>query len=253
MGYAKLFSSITESSLWSEPKEVRLLFVTMLAKANSVGFIEAAIPGLARAANLTLEEVQNAITILENPDPFSKNPDCEGRRVIPAPGGWIVLNYEEYRSRQSEDERREYMREYMQNYRKQSVNKVKPSKESPSASSSVSVSVEEKSKSRPNNQAEVEAFCVSIGLLKSDGEAMWLGWQDAGFGKTKDWKAKIRRWKIHGYHPSQKQIKNGQRATKADYKRNYLGPMADISEEELAKKRAEVRKLSEDLKKELGR
>ena len=208
MGYAKLFASITESSLWSEPKEVRLLFVTMLAKANSVGFVEASIPGLSRAANLTVEEVQSAIPILENPDPFSKNPACEGRRIIPAPGGWLVLNYEEYRSRQSEDERREYMREYMRNYRKQSVNNVKRNKEFPSASSSVSVSGTEegiaKGRAHPDSQDEVEAFCVSIGLLASDGEAMWLDWQERGFGKTRDWKSKIKKWKIHGYHPSQK-------------------------------------------------
>ena len=214
MGYAKLFASITESSLWSEPKEVRLLFVTMLAKADASGFVEAAIPGLARAANLTIEEVERAIPVLENPDPYSKNPACEGRRIVSAPGGWVVLNYEDYRSRHSDEERREYMREYMRNYRKQAVNNVKQSKESPSASASASVSVfalgeKEEKKSRPKDQNEVEEFCKSIGLLQSDGEAMWLDWQDRGFGKTKDWKAKIRRWKIHGYHPSQKQNRNG--------------------------------------------
>jgi hypothetical protein len=61
------------------------------------------------------------------------------------------------------------------------------------------------SKSRPKNQTEVETFCISIGLQPSDGEAMWLRWQSQGFGKTRDWKATIRQWKIQGYHPSQKQ------------------------------------------------
>lgn len=142
MSYAKLFSSITESSLWSEPKEVRLLFVTMLAKANSIGFVEASVPGLARVANLSPEEVETAIPILEGPDPFSKNPDCDGRRIVKAPGGWMVINYEDYRNRASSEERREYMREYMRNYRKengckQPVNNVKQSKKNPSASASL--------------------------------------------------------------------------------------------------------------------
>ena len=127
--YAKLFSSITESSLWSEPKEVRLLFVTMLAKADQTGFIEASVLGLARVANLSVEETENALVILENPDPYSKNPDNEGRRIIRVPGGFMLLNYEEYRSRRSNEERQEYMRKYMQEYRKQrkqDVNNSKP-------------------------------------------------------------------------------------------------------------------------------
>jgi len=191
MGYAKLFSTITESSLWSEPKEVRLLFVTMLAKANSVGFVEAAIPGLSRAANLTIEEVQKALPILESPDPFSKNPDHEGRRIVPAPGGWVVLNYEEYRSRQSEEERREYMREYMRRYRKQSVNKVNGSKEFPSASVVASVSV---SKSKPTLSDLVEFFGNEV--MAND---FWdyyesNGWR-VGRNPMRDWKSSARRWK----------------------------------------------------------
>lgn len=205
MSYAKLFSSITESSLWSEPKEVRLLFVTMLAKANSVGFVEASIPGLARVANLSPQEVETAIPILEGPDPFSKNPECEGRRIVKAPGGWMVLNYEDYRNRTSDEERREYMREYMRNYRKekeckQDVNNVKKSKKSPSASSSVSAC--------SCTQSEVEDFCESLGLPRSDGEAMFLHWQEKGPAKVKDWRATIRKWKSFGYMPSQKR-KNG--------------------------------------------
>jgi len=117
MIYAKLFSSITESSLWCEPNEVRLLFVSMLAKADSSGFVEAALPGLAKLANLTLPEVESAIKSLESPDPHSKNPEHEGRRILKVPGGWMLLNYEEYHSRKGNEERRQYMRDYMQNYR----------------------------------------------------------------------------------------------------------------------------------------
>lgn len=116
--YAKLFSSITESSLWSEPKEVRLLFVTMLAKADQVGFVEASVIGLARVANLSVEETQAALEVLRSPDPYSKNPANEGRRIIDVQGGFMLLNYEDYRERRNAEERREYMREYMREYRK---------------------------------------------------------------------------------------------------------------------------------------
>lgn len=122
MGYAKLFSSITESSLWSEPKEVRLLFVSMLARADANGFVEASVPGLARVANLTLAETESSLAVLEGPDPHSKdlaeNPEHEGRRITKVPGGWVLLNYESYRNRPDDAARREYMRSYMADYRK---------------------------------------------------------------------------------------------------------------------------------------
>jgi hypothetical protein len=130
MSFAKLFSSITESSLWSEPKEVRLLFVSMLARADATGFVDASIPGLERLANLIPEEVRNALSALEGPDPHSKNPANEGRRILKVPGGWMILNYEEYRNRRGDQERRDYMRDYMREYRRKlnvnAVNRSKP-------------------------------------------------------------------------------------------------------------------------------
>ena len=116
-GYAKLYSTITESSLWCESKEVRILFVSMLASADAIGFVEAALPGLARRANLTVEEVEAALAVLEAPDQHSKNPAHEGRRVERVPGGWILLNYEDYRTRRDPDAKRDYMRDYMRKRR----------------------------------------------------------------------------------------------------------------------------------------
>lgn len=117
MAYAKLFSTITESSLWSASKDARLLFLSMLAKADQVGFVEAALPGLARLANLTLEETEAALKELMAPDPHSKSPDCDGARIAKVPRGWCLVNYETYRDRQDGDAKRTYMREYMRRYR----------------------------------------------------------------------------------------------------------------------------------------
>ncbi len=135
MGFAKLFDAITESSLWGESKATRLLFVTMLAKADATGFVEASLPGIARAANLDQAETEEAMVILESPDEHSKdleaNPQNEGRRVLKVPRGWMIINYEEYRNRRSDEDRREYMRKYMKDYRaksKQRVNTVNRSK-----------------------------------------------------------------------------------------------------------------------------
>ena len=115
--FCKLWSGITESSLWGGSKEARLLFVTLLAKADSTGFVEAAPSGLARLANLTRSEIDTALKELTSPDPESKSKVAEGKRVAFVEGGVCVVNYEEYRKRRDDEERREYMREYMRLYR----------------------------------------------------------------------------------------------------------------------------------------
>lgn len=117
MAYAKLFSTITESSLWSASKDARLLFMSMLAKADQVGFVEAALPGLARLANLTMAETEGALAELMAPDPHSKSTACGGARVVKGEGGWFLVNYEAYRDRRDDDVKREYMRNYMRRYR----------------------------------------------------------------------------------------------------------------------------------------
>ena len=49
-GYSKLFSEICDSTIWREPDHVRIVWITMLAKANKHGEVMASIPGLADAA-----------------------------------------------------------------------------------------------------------------------------------------------------------------------------------------------------------
>jgi hypothetical protein len=63
--------------------------------------------------------------------------------------------------------------------------------------------------SRPS-QSEIETFCSSISLPSSDGEAMFLHFEEKGWAKFKNWQAVIRKWKAFGYLPSQKmQPRNG--------------------------------------------
>jgi len=209
MAHAKLFSSITDSSLWSCPKDVRLLFITLLAKADATGFFEAALPGLARAANLTIEETRPALEILMAPDPHSKDlddqPELEGRRVVKAPGGWMVVNYQKYRARQSEEDRREYMRDYMRDYRasKQTVNSVSESKESPSASASASVpSPKGESKGgrfQPPTLEEVKRMAKEISLPEPEAFKFHCyyesnGWK-VGRNAMRNWHTALSGWK----------------------------------------------------------
>jgi hypothetical protein len=133
--YAKLWSGITESSLWCSSKDARLLFVTLLAKADSSGYVECSLPGLSRLANLTREETEAALVILTSPDPDSKSEVAAGTRVAKVDGGYCLVNFESYRGRKSDEEQREYMRNYMRDWRANRSN----SEQSPSLVNSVKV------------------------------------------------------------------------------------------------------------------
>ena len=117
--WTPLFSSIVTSTLWEESKEVRLLFVTMLALKNRDGLVMATMSGLKRLANLNAEEVEQAIAVLESPDTKSEiNQEFEGRRIERCEGGWKILNHEKYRDLVSGAKRRAYQASWQKEYRK---------------------------------------------------------------------------------------------------------------------------------------
>lgn len=97
MGFTKLDSGIVDSSVWSEPLATRVLWITLLAKANHEGFVSASRSGLIRAANIPEDEFNKAIAALEKPDPDSRSSEHDGRRIERVEGGWLVLNYKRYR------------------------------------------------------------------------------------------------------------------------------------------------------------
>jgi len=109
-GYTKLFNSILYSTIWQEPNETKILWITLLAMSDQYGEVHASIPGLAKMAGITLQECQDALGRLLAPDPFSRTPDNEGRRIEPVEGGWLLLNHAKYRGLMSVEERKEYNR-----------------------------------------------------------------------------------------------------------------------------------------------
>lgn len=117
--YVKLFSDILDSSLWHEPHATRIVWVTMLVMADEEGLVRVSLPGLAARARVTLEEADAALRKFESPDPYSRTSTNEGRRVTCVDGGYQINNYLMYREIQTQRQRREYMRTYMANYRKQ--------------------------------------------------------------------------------------------------------------------------------------
>jgi hypothetical protein len=98
-GFTKLFSSITESSVWVESDKTLRIWVAFLARADAEGFVEGSIPGMANLCMMSIDDFMAAIKPLLGPDHFSRNPENEGRRLKESPGGWLILNYRYYREK----------------------------------------------------------------------------------------------------------------------------------------------------------
>jgi hypothetical protein len=106
-GYTKLFNSILGSTVWREPAATKVVWITMLALADRYGEVEASIPGLAHLSGQSIEETEAALKTFLAPDPYSRTPEHEGRRIEAIDGGWCILNHGKYRERMSEEDTKE--------------------------------------------------------------------------------------------------------------------------------------------------
>lgn len=120
--YAKLFGSIYSGSLATRgPWQALITFQQLLILADRFGIVDCTREYIAKQTTLPIEIIALGIEALEKPDPESRRPDAEGRRIIRLSEhrdwGWQITNYEHYRSIRSAEERRDYQREYMRERR----------------------------------------------------------------------------------------------------------------------------------------
>lgn len=101
MSFVKLHGTILDSSIWSEPSDTRIVWITMLAMANQHGIVEASVSGVARRAAVSVEATKEAIGRFLGPDPDSRD-GTTGERIEIVPGGWLILNHANYRERQTD-------------------------------------------------------------------------------------------------------------------------------------------------------
>jgi hypothetical protein len=122
-GFAKLFSSIVTSSVWCEDHATLRVWIGLLATADAEGIVEGSIPGFASLCRVTIEEMKAALAKFSAPDPHSRTPDHEGRRIEAIQGGWRILNYLAYRqqAQAKEGSRAPYYREYRKGKREQAM------------------------------------------------------------------------------------------------------------------------------------
>jgi len=118
----------------------------MLAMADSRGRVWASVPGLANRARISVDAARVAISTFLSPDPDSRTPDHEGRRIEPIDGGWRLLNHEKYRSIRDEESAKESKRRY-----------INARREKERVEKSAVAGVENVERGRDNAEAEAEA------------------------------------------------------------------------------------------------
>lgn len=99
--FVKISIGILTSSLWLEALETKILFLTCVFFADSQGVVHASVGGLAHAAGISREACIKGLERLMAPDPDSRNPDFDGRRVRCVEGGFLVLSYLRHRNRRT--------------------------------------------------------------------------------------------------------------------------------------------------------
>lgn len=116
-GFAKLWGTILDSSVWEEDLATRVVWITLLAMCDQDGMVAAVETALTRRARVSKKECRRALHVLESPDPNSRTPDNEGRRIERVPGGWLILNYRAHRDKKDAATERARTRERVRRHR----------------------------------------------------------------------------------------------------------------------------------------
>lgn len=108
--YGKIFSSMYEGTLYGEWQAI-VTFQQMIVLADPEGYIDMTPQAIAARTSIPLDIITKGIEVLLMPDPQSRTPDCEGRRIESLdpkrPWGWRIVNHAHYRRLASAEEKRE--------------------------------------------------------------------------------------------------------------------------------------------------
>ncbi len=118
--YAKVFTSIWDGSLYGqlEGSAVLMMAVTL---CNADGVLDMTPEAMAGRTGWPIDFIKRGIEQLERPDPRSRTPDDEGRRLVRIDDhrdwGWLIVNYKKYREMKDLDTIREQNRSRVAKFR----------------------------------------------------------------------------------------------------------------------------------------
>lgn len=187
-GWTPLFQQIVASSIWSAPDHVRIAWVTLLAITPRDGVAPITAGGLARMANITREQAEDALNVLSSPDEDTLTQKNEGRRIERVAGGWKLLNWHDYRDKAKAAMVREQNREAQARWRESQ-------EEEKSDTSTPGKTV------KPPTLEEVKLQAAKIGISDAEAEKFLNYWEarkwEGKNGKIKSWTHAMTTWKTN--------------------------------------------------------
>ena len=164
--YTKLFSTITESTIWCEDSDTRVVWITMLAMCDKNGEVPASIPGLAKTAMVSLEKTELALEKFMQPDKYSRTKDFEGRRIEEIQGGWLLLNHATYRAKRQDEHRKDYRANWMREKRLSQREQKNEQSEPQCTNTDTDTDTDTKKTKEAPKSKEVAALGVDLGLWR---------------------------------------------------------------------------------------
>lgn len=115
--YGKVFRQMYKGTLaMVGPWEAVVTFQQLIILAERDGIVDMTADAISRETTIPVEIIKKGIEALEKPDPESRSPDEEGRRIVRLADnrswGWKIVNKEKYDKIKSDEDRREYQRQY---------------------------------------------------------------------------------------------------------------------------------------------
>lgn len=118
--YGKIFDSMYDGTLhgnWEAIVTLQQLIVLCTAD----GIVDMTPQAISSRTSIPLKIIEKGLKVLADPDPYSRTPGEEGRRIVlmdaHRPWGWVLVNHEKYKRMQDLDTIRAQTRARVQRHR----------------------------------------------------------------------------------------------------------------------------------------
>lgn len=118
--YGKIFDSMYEGTLYGHWEAIVTL-QQMIVLCTPDGVVDMTPQAIAARTSIPLEIITKGLKVLSEPDPFTRTPGEEGRRLIlidgHRPWGWQIVNHEKYKNMRDAETVRAQTRERVRKFR----------------------------------------------------------------------------------------------------------------------------------------
>jgi len=112
--YGKIFASMYDGTLYGHWQAI-VAFQQMIVLCDADGVVDMTPQAIAARTSIPLEIIQQGIEVLEKPDPYSRTPGDDGRRIVRLddhrPWGWRLVNHRVYLELVTAEDKRKADRE----------------------------------------------------------------------------------------------------------------------------------------------